>query len=417
MQRKTTRKKREPRRPGRPRADETNQRERLLDAAVACFAADGVAADEPAQHRAEGRRHARARELLLRQQGAAARRVHRRARDARSSQVLRESLLDAGDDPRAAARRVRARHPRRRRALPVVAVALGARGAERERRAARRAAQRSSPRRSRSCSRARSSTRRSAARSARISTRGCSSSRWSGSRCSRSRPSRSGGACSPPATSIAACCCATRWRCSITVSEASMRVDARRLGHCFAAGPRLLGGLRRARPRAARRHARVGPRRRDGRARGARAAAGPSPKAIASRRAPSLLELDARRQDARIAEAHEPARREPRRGSRSSRTARASRRSTRRARTSRARAPREDDAETEYTRVAELRKRELVAQSAVDQALAARNQRRAETQAAEAQLRELTQGTRPEQIEQAAAAVDAAQAPRSTRSS
>ena len=38
------RRKREPRRPGRPRADEANQRERLLDAAVACFAADGVAA-------------------------------------------------------------------------------------------------------------------------------------------------------------------------------------------------------------------------------------------------------------------------------------------------------------------------------------------------------------------------------------
>ncbi len=44
MQAKATRKKREPRKPGRPRADETNQRERLLDAAVACFAADGVAA-------------------------------------------------------------------------------------------------------------------------------------------------------------------------------------------------------------------------------------------------------------------------------------------------------------------------------------------------------------------------------------
>lgn len=38
------RKRREPRRPGRPRADEANQRERLLDAAVTCFAADGIAA-------------------------------------------------------------------------------------------------------------------------------------------------------------------------------------------------------------------------------------------------------------------------------------------------------------------------------------------------------------------------------------
>jgi AcrR family transcriptional regulator len=41
---RTRRKKREPRRPGRPRAEEANQRERLLDAAVACFAADGIAA-------------------------------------------------------------------------------------------------------------------------------------------------------------------------------------------------------------------------------------------------------------------------------------------------------------------------------------------------------------------------------------
>jgi TetR/AcrR family transcriptional regulator len=39
-----SRRKSEPRKPGRPRAVEANQRERLLDAAVACFAADGVAA-------------------------------------------------------------------------------------------------------------------------------------------------------------------------------------------------------------------------------------------------------------------------------------------------------------------------------------------------------------------------------------
>jgi HlyD family secretion protein len=70
----------------------------------------------------------------------------------------------------------------------------------------------------------------------------------------------------------------------------------------------------------------------------------------------------------------------------------------------------EDDADTEYKRVAELKTRNLVAASTVDQALAARNQRRAETRAADAQLRELTQGTRPEQIEQAAAAVEAAKA-------
>jgi HlyD family secretion protein len=51
-----------------------------------------------------------------------------------------------------------------------------------------------------------------------------------------------------------------------------------------------------------------------------------------------------------------------------------------------------------------------VAQSAVDQALAARNQRRAEASQADAQLRELTRGTRPEQIDQATAGVAAARA-------
>ena len=44
MSAKLRRKKTEPRRPGRPRADEANQRERLLDAAVVCFADDGIAA-------------------------------------------------------------------------------------------------------------------------------------------------------------------------------------------------------------------------------------------------------------------------------------------------------------------------------------------------------------------------------------
>jgi AcrR family transcriptional regulator len=44
MTSKRARRKREPRRPGRPRADEANLREQLLDAAISCFAADGVAA-------------------------------------------------------------------------------------------------------------------------------------------------------------------------------------------------------------------------------------------------------------------------------------------------------------------------------------------------------------------------------------
>ncbi len=68
------------------------------------------------------------------------------------------------------------------------------------------------------------------------------------------------------------------------------------------------------------------------------------------------------------------------------------------------------EAEREYRRVEELRQRQLIAAAALDQATAARNQRRAETAAANARLGELTAGTRPEQIEQAAAAVDAARA-------
>ena len=122
-----------------------------------------------------------------------------------------------------------------------------------------------------------------------------------------------------------------------------------------------------------------------------------------------LLEQDARRQDARIAEARANLAQAEARLAELAHGARIETIDAARANLARARAA-QTDADTEYTRVAELRKRELVAESAVDQALAARNQRRAETEAAEAQLRELTQGTRPEQIEQAAAAVDALRA-------
>jgi HlyD family secretion protein len=122
-----------------------------------------------------------------------------------------------------------------------------------------------------------------------------------------------------------------------------------------------------------------------------------------------ILELDARRQDARIAQAQSELDVSEARLAELAHGARIETIDAARANLARARAA-QQDAETEYTRVAELRKRELVAQSAVDQALAARNQRRAETQANEAQLRELTQGTRPEQIEQASASVAAARA-------
>lgn len=122
-----------------------------------------------------------------------------------------------------------------------------------------------------------------------------------------------------------------------------------------------------------------------------------------------VLELDARRQDARIAEQEAQLAAMKAQFAEATHGARIETIDASRANLARARAA-QTDAETEYTRIAELRKRELVAQSAVDQGLAARNQRRAETQAAEAQLRELTAGTRPEQVEQAAASVAAARA-------
>lgn len=68
------------------------------------------------------------------------------------------------------------------------------------------------------------------------------------------------------------------------------------------------------------------------------------------------------------------------------------------------------EAEREHARIAELRQRGLVAASAADQASANRARFEAERVATEARLRELTRGTRPEQIERAAAAVDAARA-------
>jgi len=122
-----------------------------------------------------------------------------------------------------------------------------------------------------------------------------------------------------------------------------------------------------------------------------------------------LVEQDARRQDTRIAEARGNLMQAEARLQELAHGARIETIDAARANLARARVT-EDDADTEYKRVAELKTRNLVAASTVDQALAARNQRRAETRAADAQLRELTQGTRPEQIEQAAAAVEAAKA-------
>jgi HlyD family secretion protein len=68
----------------------------------------------------------------------------------------------------------------------------------------------------------------------------------------------------------------------------------------------------------------------------------------------------------------------------------------------------ESDAQMDYDRSIELKKRDLIAGAAVDTARATLNQAKASTKAQEAQLLELTHGTRPEQIDQAHAAVAAA---------
>lgn len=67
-------------------------------------------------------------------------------------------------------------------------------------------------------------------------------------------------------------------------------------------------------------------------------------------------------------------------------------------------------AESEYRRAAELHRQQATSQSALDQAQATRDQRRAEVASREAQLRELTHGERPERIAAAAAEVAAARA-------
>ncbi|HEX6996829.1 MAG TPA: biotin/lipoyl-binding protein [Gammaproteobacteria bacterium] len=122
-----------------------------------------------------------------------------------------------------------------------------------------------------------------------------------------------------------------------------------------------------------------------------------------------LLELDPRRQDARIAQARAQLEEAKARLAELKHGPRVETIEAARADLERARAL-EADAEREYARVSGLRERELVSPSDLDRALALRNQRRAEVQAAEAALRELTAGTRPEQIAQAEAALAAAQA-------
>lgn len=122
-----------------------------------------------------------------------------------------------------------------------------------------------------------------------------------------------------------------------------------------------------------------------------------------------LLELDPRRQDARIAQARGEVAQAAARLAELSNGARSETIDSARASLARSRAE-QVDAERNFTRIAELHRRKMLAVAELDRARAARDQAGAATRSAEAQLRELTNGTRPEQLEQAAAVLDSARA-------
>jgi HlyD family secretion protein len=120
-----------------------------------------------------------------------------------------------------------------------------------------------------------------------------------------------------------------------------------------------------------------------------------------------LLEQDPRRQDARIAAAHGDLMQAEGKLLELTNGARIETIDTARANLAKAHAA-ESDAQMDYDRNVELKKRDLIAGAAVDQSRATLAQAKASTKAQEAQLLELTHGTRPEQIDQAHAAVAAA---------
>lgn len=120
-----------------------------------------------------------------------------------------------------------------------------------------------------------------------------------------------------------------------------------------------------------------------------------------------LLQLDPRRQDARIAQARGEVALAEARLSELSNGARPESIEAAQATLARNRAE-QLDAERSFQRIATLYRRGQVAIAELDRARANRDQARAATRNADAQLRELTNGTRPEQLEQAAAALQAA---------
>ncbi|WP_372866752.1 HlyD family secretion protein [Pseudomonas sp.] len=122
-----------------------------------------------------------------------------------------------------------------------------------------------------------------------------------------------------------------------------------------------------------------------------------------------LLELDPRRQDARIAQARAEVAQAEARLSELSNGARLETIEAAQAILARNRAE-QIDAERNFQRFDTLYQHRQLAIAELDRARASRDQARAATRNADAQLRELTHGTRPEQLQQAAAGLEAVRA-------
>jgi HlyD family secretion protein len=120
-----------------------------------------------------------------------------------------------------------------------------------------------------------------------------------------------------------------------------------------------------------------------------------------------LLSLDGKRMDARLAQAQSTVEQQQARLSELMHGARSEQLDSSRAALASAQASL-IEATRQYSRTADLAGKQFVARATLDAARASRDRAQAQVAAAQAQLRELTHGTRPEQIAQAEAALDSA---------
>lgn len=124
-----------------------------------------------------------------------------------------------------------------------------------------------------------------------------------------------------------------------------------------------------------------------------------------------LLRLDPRRTDARLAQAEANVAQQRARLQQALHGARSEQVEALRASLASAQAGLVE-ANKQYTRLAELGSRQLVARASVDGARASRDRAAAQVAQAQAQLRELTSGTRPEEVAQAEASLQGAESAR-----